>query len=55
MDEIPSCCSDPQMVYSLNEGLCHFVQMLYKTPAPNKTIYIYKFNFHVSIIGNKLK
>jgi hypothetical protein len=41
MDENASCYSDRQMIQSLNEGLCHFVPMLHKTPAPYKTIYIY--------------
>jgi hypothetical protein len=52
--ENASCYSDPQVIHSLNEGLCHsvvslccvsllchFVPMLHKTPAPNKPIYSY--------------
>jgi hypothetical protein len=36
VDENASCYSDPQLIHSLNEGLCHFVPMLHQTPAPKK-------------------
>ena len=41
MDGNASCYTDPQVIHSSNEGLCHFVPMLHKIPAPNNPIYSY--------------
>jgi len=36
--EHSSLYNDPQIIHILNEGLCHFVPILRKTPAPKKPI-----------------
>jgi hypothetical protein len=37
VDENNSCYDDPQMIYILNEGLCHFVPVLRKTSVHNES------------------
>ena len=45
-NENASCYNDPQMLHSLNEGLCHSFPMLHKTQGTNNLIYI-----HISYIS----
>jgi hypothetical protein len=41
VEENASCYSDPPLIHSWNEVLCHFVPILCKTLAINKPIYSY--------------